>query len=161
MISYKTLNKTKPFIGYIKIINSIIYTFIPKEVRKKTFNKKYKKEILIGFKSFNNYLIYIQKKNKVINSKNYLIKKDLVYNNKYKLDKEEYFNPIKDFKDFKDIISSNNNNFINNLIEKDNNLIELSLNNNNRVIKLKDKSNNKKSINNSLDLEIKEKIIKI
>jgi len=47
------------FIRYIKIVNSIVYIFIPKEIKKKVFNKKYKKEILIEFKSSNNYLIYI------------------------------------------------------------------------------------------------------
>ena len=159
---YKTLNKAKPFIEYIKIISSIVYTLIPKEVRKEAFNKKYKKGILIGFESSNNYLIYIQKENKVINSRDCLIKKGLVYNNKYKLNKEEYSNFIKDFKNSKNIISSNNNNnSINNPIKKDNNPIELPLNNNNEVIELKDKSNNKESINNSSDSEIKEETIEV
>jgi len=62
MILYEALNKAKPFIGYIKIIGSIVYTLIPKEVRIGAFNKKYKKGILVGFESSNNYLIYIQKK---------------------------------------------------------------------------------------------------
>jgi len=86
MIFYKVLNKVKSFIRYIKIINSIVYILISKKIGKENFNKKYKKGILIEFKSFNNYLIYIQKENKVISFKNYLIKEDLVYNNKYKLD---------------------------------------------------------------------------
>jgi len=59
MIFYKALNKTKSFIEYIKIINFIIYIFISKKNRKEIFNKKYKKEILVEFKSSNNYLIYI------------------------------------------------------------------------------------------------------
>ena len=59
MTFYEVLNKAKPFIGYIKIIGSIVYTFISKEVRKGAFNKKYKKGILVGFGSSNNYLIYI------------------------------------------------------------------------------------------------------
>jgi len=37
--------------------------------------------------------------------------------------KKKYFNFIKNFKNSKNIISSNNNNSINNLIKKDNNLI--------------------------------------
>jgi len=59
MIFYKVLNKAKYFIGYIKIISFIVYIFISKEIRKRIFNKKYKRGILVGFKSFNNYLIYI------------------------------------------------------------------------------------------------------
>jgi len=162
MTSYKVLNKAKLFIGYIKIIGSIVYTFIPKEVRKEAFNKKYKKGILVGFESSNNYLIYIQEENRVISSRDYLNKEGLVYNNEYKLDKEEYFNFIEDFKNSRDIISSNNNNnFINNPIEEDNNLIELPLNDNNRVIELENESNNEESINNNSDSEIEEEIIKV
>jgi len=59
MIFYKVLNKAKFFIEYIKIINSIIYIFISKEIKKGVFNKKYKKGILIEFEFFNNYLVYI------------------------------------------------------------------------------------------------------
>ena len=62
IIFYKVLNKTKSFIKYIKIISFIIYIFVFKKIRKETFNKKYKKRILVGFKSSNNYLVYIQKK---------------------------------------------------------------------------------------------------
>ena len=157
MTSYEALNKAKPFIGYIKIIGSIVYTLIPKEIRKEAFNKKYKKEILVEFESSNNYLIYIQKENKVISSRDYLIKKDLVYNNEYKLDDNKYSSFIEDFKNSADNISSN----INNSIEENNNLIELPLNNNNRIIELKDKSNNEESINNSSDSEIKGETIKV
>jgi len=97
----------------------------------------------------------------VVSSKNCLIKKDLVYNNKYKLNKKEYSNFIKNFKNSKNIISSNNNNSINNSIKENNNPIKLPLNNNNRVIKLKNKSNNKESINNSSNSEIKRETIEV
>ncbi|TVY48540.1 hypothetical protein LCER1_G009184 [Lachnellula cervina] len=77
---FEALTDKKPFIGYIKILGSLVYTLVPKETRKygKLFEKG-NKGILIGFESANNFLVYLPIKNKVISTKNLIIKEDLNY----------------------------------------------------------------------------------
>ena len=68
-----------PIIGYIKTLKSLIYTLNYKANRKDKLNNKSKKGILVGFESSNNYLVFIPKENKVINTKDIIIKEDLIY----------------------------------------------------------------------------------
>jgi hypothetical protein len=88
----------------------------------KNFNNKFKKNILIKFKSFNNFIIYILKNNKIIIIKDIIIKEKLNYKNNYKL-KEDYniFLEIKfpDYNNYiliynKESINNNNNDIYNN-----------------------------------------------
>ncbi|TVY49982.1 hypothetical protein LCER1_G009162 [Lachnellula cervina] len=77
---FEALTNKKPFIGYIKILGSLVYTLVLKETRK--YNKLFEKGnkgILIGFESANNFLVYLPIKNKVISTKNLIIKEDLNY----------------------------------------------------------------------------------
>ncbi|TVY50360.1 hypothetical protein LCER1_G008755 [Lachnellula cervina] len=77
---FEALTDKKPNIGYIKILGSLVYTLVPKETRKYSkLSKKGNKGILIGFESANNFLVYLPIKNKVISTKNLIIKEDLNY----------------------------------------------------------------------------------
>ncbi|TVY85595.1 hypothetical protein LAWI1_G008091 [Lachnellula willkommii] len=77
---FKALTNKKPNIGYIKILGSLAYILVPKETRKNSkLSKKGNKGILIGFKSANNFLIYLPSKDRVISTKNLIIKEDLNY----------------------------------------------------------------------------------
>ena len=78
-ILYKTLTNKMFIIGYIKTLKLLIYILNYKTNKKNKLNNKNKKRILIGFKSFNNYLIFILKENKVINTKDIIIKENLIY----------------------------------------------------------------------------------
>jgi hypothetical protein len=96
---------------------------IPKITRGgKNFSNKSKKDILIRFKSSNNFIIYIPEDNKVIITRDIVIKEELNYKNNYKL-KEDYniFLKIKspDYNNYiiiynKESINNNNNNIYNN-----------------------------------------------
>ena len=62
---------------YIKILKSLYYILISKITKEdKNFNNKSKKNILVGFKSFNNFIIFILKNNKVNIIKDIIIKKN-------------------------------------------------------------------------------------
>ncbi|TVY50647.1 hypothetical protein LCER1_G009225, partial [Lachnellula cervina] len=62
---FKALTDKKPFIGYIKILGSLVYTLVLKETRKYSkLSEKGNKGILIGFESANNFLVYLPIKNK-------------------------------------------------------------------------------------------------
>ncbi|TVY31428.1 hypothetical protein LOCC1_G008770 [Lachnellula occidentalis] len=77
--SYEALTDKKPQIGYIKIIGSLAYILVLKETRKSSkLSEKSNKGILLGFESANNFLIYIPNENKVISTKNVIIKEDLI-----------------------------------------------------------------------------------
>jgi hypothetical protein len=90
--------------------------------RSKNFNNKFKKNILIRFKFFNNFIIYILKDNKVIIIKDIIIKEELNYKNDYKL--EENYNiflkiEFPDYNNYiliynKELIKNNNNDIYNN-----------------------------------------------
>jgi len=68
-----------PTIGYIKTLGSLVYTLNYKANRKGKLDDKSKKGILVGFESSNNYLVFIPEENKVINTKDIIIKEDLIY----------------------------------------------------------------------------------
>jgi hypothetical protein len=55
---------------------------------KKNFSNKSKKGILLGFESSNNFIVYIPEDNKVIISRDIIIKEELNYKDDYKLDKD-------------------------------------------------------------------------
>ncbi|TVY51035.1 hypothetical protein LCER1_G008632 [Lachnellula cervina] len=77
---FEALTNKKPSISYIKILGSLVYTLVLKETRKYSkLSEKGNKGILIGFKSANNFLVYLPIKNKVISTKNLIIKEDLNY----------------------------------------------------------------------------------
>ena len=62
---------------------------IPKITRgNKNFNNKSKKNILVGFKSFNNFIVYILKDNKALIIKDIIIKEELNYKDDYILKKD-------------------------------------------------------------------------
>ena len=86
----------------------------------KNFSNKSKKDILVRFESFNNFIVYILKDNKVIITRDIVIKEELNYKNNYKF-KEDYniFLEIKslDYNNYiliynKEPIKYNNNNDI-------------------------------------------------
>ena len=94
---------------------------IPKITREdKNFNNKSKKNILIRFKSSNNFIIYILENNKIIITRDIIIKEKLNYKNNYKLKKD--YNIILEIKTLdynnyiliynKESINNNNNNNI-------------------------------------------------
>jgi hypothetical protein len=70
-------------------LGSLAYTLILKEKRIGKLAEKANKGILVGFESFNNYLVYIPSFNKIINIKDILIKEDLNYKDEYII-KEDY-----------------------------------------------------------------------
>ena len=76
---YEEITGTKPNIGYIRVLGSLTYSLIPKELRNGKLNNRANKGILVGFKSSNNYYIYIPKNKKVINTRDIIIKEDLTY----------------------------------------------------------------------------------
>jgi hypothetical protein len=63
MTLYKAFTKTQPNISYIKILGSFTYVLEPKEIRSKTelgkLAKKANKGILVCFRLFKNFIIYI------------------------------------------------------------------------------------------------------
>ena len=75
---------------YIKILGSLTYITIPKEVRDGKLNVKANKGILVGFESSNNFLVYLPNKNKVISSRDVNIKEELAYNSEELEEKEDY-----------------------------------------------------------------------
>lgn len=92
---YEALIGTKPNIDYIRILGSLAYTLIPKEKRLGKLESKANKGILVGFESSNNFLVYIPSLNKVISTKDILIKEDLDYNDNYII-KEDNYNSLLD-----------------------------------------------------------------
>ena len=74
---YKAIIDTIPNISYIKILGSLTYTL--ENNRDNKLSSKANNGILVGFESSNNYLVYIPSKNKVISSRNVVIKEDLIY----------------------------------------------------------------------------------
>ena len=90
----------------------------------KNFSNKSKKNILVRFESFNNFIVYILEDNKVIITRDIVIKKELNYKNNYKLKK--------DYNIFLEIKSPDYNNYI--LIYN-----KESINNNNNDIYSDDK----------------------
>ena len=111
--------------SYIRILRSLYYTLILKIIKKgKNFNNKSKKGILIRFESFNNFIIYILEDNKVIITRDIVIKEDLNYKNDYKLE-EDYNTFLKveslDYNDYNSIYNKETINNIDNIDNNDNN----------------------------------------
>jgi hypothetical protein len=104
------LLKKKPNIDYFRVLGSLTYTLIPKEVRPKgKIIEKSNRGIFIGYESDNNFLVYIPSNQKIISSKNLDIREELNYKNEFLKDtpEENYSSLIKYFNtDF------NNNNII-------------------------------------------------
>jgi hypothetical protein len=103
---YEALIGSMPNIAYIKTLGSLAYTLIPKEKRIGKLDNKANKGILVGFESSNNFLVYIPSLNKVISTKDILIKEDLDYNDEY-INKEDYSLILDDINNLEYNISSN------------------------------------------------------
>jgi hypothetical protein len=86
---YEALIGNKPNIAYIKTLGSLAYTLVPKEKKLGKLDNKANKGILVGFESSNNFLVYIPSLNKVISTKDILIKEELSYKEDYDI-KEDY-----------------------------------------------------------------------
>jgi len=103
---YELITKQKPDLSYIKILGSLCYTLVPKQTRGgKNFSNKSKKGILVGFESSNNFIVYLPEDNKVIITRDIVIKEELNYKDDYKL--EENYNTLLelDSPDYNDYIS--------------------------------------------------------
>jgi hypothetical protein len=99
MSPYEFITNKKPFVGYIKTLGSLTYVLVPKETRDKDNKKlssKANKGILVGFESSNNYLVYIPSENKVINTRDALIKEDLFYKDDFKPEKEDFISLLEE-----------------------------------------------------------------
>jgi hypothetical protein len=78
------LFKKKPNIDYFGVLGFLTYTLIPKEIKPKgKIIEKSNKGIFISYESNNNFLVYIPSNQKIINSKNLDIRKELNYKNKF------------------------------------------------------------------------------
>ncbi len=100
----------------------LYYTLIPKITRGgKNFSNKSKKGILVGFESSNNFIVYIPEDNKVIITRDIIIKEELNYKEDYKL--QEDYNKFLEIEspDYDEYISIYNNNPPNIIIPPPNN----------------------------------------
>ncbi|CZT13730.1 uncharacterized protein RCO7_11428 [Rhynchosporium graminicola] len=70
----------------LRVLGSLTYVLINKRTNK--FKDKSDRGILVGYKSANNFLVYIPEKRAIISSKNVLIKEDLTFKDKV-ISKEE------------------------------------------------------------------------
>ena len=118
MTPYEAITNEKPNISYIRIIGSLAYVLVPKEVRTKKgelgkLANKANKGILVGFQSSNNYLVYLPSEKKVISTRDIVIKEDLIYKDNYIVE-EDYSNlleePSHDFNILDNNKSLNNEN---------------------------------------------------
>ena len=90
---YEELLNKKPNIKYFRVLGSLTYTLIPKETRPKgKIVDKANKGIFISYKSDNNFLVYLLSNNKIISTKNLIIKEELNYKEDYlkEVPKEDY-----------------------------------------------------------------------
>ncbi|CZT08621.1 uncharacterized protein RCO7_11723 [Rhynchosporium graminicola] len=83
---FEVLFGKKPTLNYIRVLGSLTYVLINKRTNK--FKDKSDRGILIGYKSANNFLVYIPEKRAIISSKNVLIKEDLTFKDEV-ISKEE------------------------------------------------------------------------
>lgn len=111
---YEAITKTKPDISYIKILGSLCYTLIPKEVRTKQdlskLANKANKGILVGWESSNNYLVYIPDSKKVISTRDLIIKEELSYKNEFLIEEDYSLLLEEESIDFDFITKSTSNN---------------------------------------------------
>src|ERR1700712_2768158 len=129
---YKALIGSKPNIAYIRILGSLAYTLIPKEKRISKLDNKANKGILVGFESFNNFLVYIPSLNKIINTKDILIKEDLDYKDNY-ITKDNYNTLLKNLEITKELEIINLNSNIKSITIKSNSIIKPSIENNSNL----------------------------
>ncbi|CZS91992.1 uncharacterized protein RCO7_09142 [Rhynchosporium graminicola] len=83
---FEVLFGKKPTLNYIRVLGSLTYFLINKRTNK--FEDKSDRGILVGYKSANNFLVYIPEKRAIISSKNVLIKEDLTFKDEV-ISKEE------------------------------------------------------------------------
>jgi hypothetical protein len=76
---YEAITNKKPDISYIRVLGSLAYCLKPKAYRKGKLDEKAYKGILVGYESSNNFLIYVPSINQVVNTRDVVIKEDLVY----------------------------------------------------------------------------------
>jgi len=116
-IPYYALTKEKPNIAHLRVLGSLVYTFISKETRAKDLGPRARKGILVGFESSNSYLAYIPSLNKVISARDIIIKEDLIYKDDFTIE-ENYDSFIEYNQD--EIIKSIQEDTSNKESEKDN-----------------------------------------
>ncbi|CZT13744.1 uncharacterized protein RCO7_11710 [Rhynchosporium graminicola] len=83
---FEVLFSKKPTLNYIRVLSSLTYVLINKRTNK--FEDKSDRGILVGYKSANNFLVYIPEKRAIISSKNVLIKEYLIFKDEV-ISKEE------------------------------------------------------------------------
>jgi hypothetical protein len=88
MSPYEAITGMAPNISHIRVLGSLAYTLIPKDIRSKKgklgkLALKANKGILLGFISSNNYVVYIPSEKTVINTRDIVIKEDLLYREDY------------------------------------------------------------------------------
>ena len=88
MSPYEAITGMTPNISHIRVLGSLAYTLIPKDLRSKKgklgkLALKANKGILLGFISLNNYVVYIPSEKTVINIRDIVIKEDLLYREDY------------------------------------------------------------------------------
>ena len=119
----------QPNIAYIRTLGSLTYTLVPKEKRIGKLDYKANKGILVGFESSNNYLVYIPDLNKVISTKDILIKEDLYYKEEY-ITKDNYNSLLEELELREDLKENLTNLELNNL---DSNLENISIKDNTNI----------------------------
>ena len=126
---YEALMGNQPNIAYIRTLGSLTYTLVPKEKRIGKLDYKANKGILVGFESSNNYLVYIPDLNKVISTKDILIKEDLYYKEEY-ITKDNYNSLLEELELREDLKENLTNLELNNL---DSNLENISIKDNTNI----------------------------
>jgi len=110
---YKAITGEEPNIGYLYTLGSLVYIGIPSPLRSKELlgklTSKSNKGILIGYISSNNFQVYLPSNNKVISTRDIIVKEDLVYNNDFTI-KEDYNNLVEEPTLKEPINGFNNNN---------------------------------------------------
>ena len=109
---WEAITGYKPDITYLRILGSLTYSIIPLPYRDNKFDNKAYKGILVGFASSNNYLVYIPLLDKVINTRDIIIKEELTYKDEFIINEDiillEENSPDYDY--FNNSTSNNNNN---------------------------------------------------
>ena len=92
-IPYKEVTGYYPDIEYIRVLGLLYYVLKPKLLRKGKLDEKAYKGLLVGFDPSSSYLVYIPELDKVLSSRNVIIKKDLIYNNESttNINNEDYY----------------------------------------------------------------------
>ena len=147
MSPYEYITSNLPNLSYIRILGSLAYILV-KEPKPKDLSNKAEKGILVGFESSNNYLVYIPRINKVVNTRDIKIIEDLYYKDEYILN-EDLFNLLdEESLDYNDFISLKDNLSIRpEVITLEDNIENISTNINPNI----NTNNNNKDNNEELD----------